>query len=361
MMTKTWTMLAAATLALVAGAMPAQAAISLAGQAVPVMTYTTVDQVAKGLTGGSYTGVGSLFVSYESTATTGFGSLCTGALVSSGAVLTAGHCLADETVNGKLDKVTSVTFYLPSRGERTVDNTFTAVAGSWKVHEGYDSDNIGAGNDIAMFALSREATGHDVYGIYEGDPLQAYTRVGTGTVGGPAGTGTGGVANDYKQREGNNLYEYYGDDIFTDVSHNVLLSDFDDGTATHDVFGRGMGKRQTGVANESGSSPGDSGGPIFIDGKIVGITSFGATGAVFGGGCGGADSIDPYASAQGRCTNSSVGEIMGDTWVKPYTGFINSYLASVVPEPSSWVMMLSGFGLMGIGLRRRSRRATIAA
>ncbi len=61
-MTKTWTMLAAATLAMVAGAMPAQAAYTLGGQAVPTMTYTTADKVAAGLTGGSYTGVGSLFI-----------------------------------------------------------------------------------------------------------------------------------------------------------------------------------------------------------------------------------------------------------------------------------------------------------
>ena len=360
-MTKTWTMLAAATLAMVAGAMPAQAAYTLGGQAVPIMTYTTADKVAQGLTGGSYTGVGSLFVSYESTKTTGLGSLCTGALVSSGAVLTAGHCLAGEMVDGKLDKVTSVTFYLPSRGERTDANTFTAVVDSWKVHEGYDANDIGKGNDIALFSLSREATGHDVYGIYDGNPLRDFTRVGTGTVGGPQGTGTGGVSNDYKQREGRNLYEYHGDDLFNDVSHNVLLSDFDDGTATHDVFGRIGGRKQTGIDGESNSSPGDSGGPIFIDGKIAGITSFGVTGAVFGGGCGKAGSIDPYADAQGRCTNSSVGELAGDTWVKPYTGFINAYLASAVPEPSSWVMMLGGFGLMGASLRRRARRATVTA
>ena len=360
-MTKTWTMLAAATLAMMAGAMPAQAAYTLGGQAVATMTYGTIDGVSKGLTGGSYTGVGSLFVTYESTATTGLGSICTGALVSSGAVLTAGHCLANEVVNGKLDKVTGVTFFLPSLGERTAANTFTAIAGSWKVHEDYNNDDIGAGNDIALFSLSREATGHDVYGIYDGNPLRDFTRVGTGTIGGPQGTGTGGVATDYKQREGRNTYEFYGDDVFGDVNHNILLSDFDDGTTTHDAFGRGMGKRQTGIDGESNSSPGDSGGPIFIDGKIAGITSFGVTGAVFGGGCGQVGSIDPYANAQGRCTNSSIGEISGDTWVKPYTGFINTYLASAVPEPSSWVMMLSGFGMMGIGLRRRSRRATVTA
>jgi hypothetical protein len=33
-------------------------------------------------------------------------------------------------------------------------------------------------------------------------------------------------------------------------------------------------------------------------------------------------------------------------------------LAAAVPEPASWAMLLTGFGLIGIQLRRRPRRAT---
>ena len=317
-----------------------------------MITYTTAAAVDAGRTFGSYDGVGSLFVTVASTATTGFGYLCTGALTSSNTVLTAGHCLYDYNEEGQYDPVTSVSFFLPSYGERTTAETFTAS--SWEVNPDYNGD-VTQGSDLSMFTLSSLATGHTTYSLYDGDPLQEFTRVGTGTIGGPGGTGTGVTGQDYDQRQGNNLYEYYGDDFFSDVTHNILLSDFDNGQEAHDVFGQAGGNIQTGILGESNSSPGDSGGPEFINGQIVGITSFGITGGVVDGTCGHAGDIDPYASG-GDCTNSSIGEIAGDTWALPYASFINGYVRSAagsVPKPSTWAAFMLGFGLLGASLRQR--------
>jgi hypothetical protein len=345
----------------------ASAAKYVAGDlAKSYMTYTTVDQVNTSRTSG-YSGVGSLFISTVSTATTGLGGLCTGSLIGGGTVLTAAHCLSTDAD----DPITSIAFYLPSFGDRRAAETQIFSASAFAIHPDYAVTGLAGGNDVAAFTITGDTTGYEKYGLFTGDPFQQYTEVGAGTVGGPRGTNVG-VTSDYRKRVGSNIYEYYGSDIFSDSSEGVVLYDFDDGTAAHDVFGRNGGYVQRGVLGESAASPGDSGGPEFIDGKIVSVTSFGITGGIFDEYCGG-NSTDPYNNTGStavttnlaNCTNSSVGEIGGNTLVSYNRNFIDGYLNGTVatlapvPEPATWAMMLTGFGIIGFAMRRRKSAKTI--
>lgn len=349
-----------------AAAAPAMAATSI--KARPNMSYANLADVSSGLTGGSYSGVGSVFFSLASTAQTGIGIQCSGALLSSNVVLTAGHCFSGAVdAGGNPDPVTGVTFYLPSATQASPATTFDVA--SYQVSPTFNGDPT-RGDDFALFTLAQAATGVQTYGIYAGDPMKVFTRVGTGEIGGPAGVGTGGVTDDYAQRQGNNLYEYYGDQLDPSWSGNLLLSDFDDGTPEHDAFGRlfGASGEQTGIFGESFPAPGDSGGPTFIDGQIAGISSFfiSADAYTAAGTCGGPDSIDPFgpggttgdaANAAG-CTNGSVGEIAADTWLSPYKNYIDGYVttagsSSAVPEPATWAQLLAGMAFIGFTMRRR--------
>ena len=87
----------------------------------------------------------------------------------------------------------------------------------------------------------------------------------------------------------------------------------------------------------------------------------------------GGTSTDPYNSSRtttvstlGSCTNSSIGEIAGDTLVSYNMAFINAYLAAhpqldAVPEPATWAMLMVGFGLVGGALRSGRRRGVAVA
>lgn len=386
--------LLAAVATLSATAASASGSYSIAGLAQTNMTYQTKAAAERALSSG-YSGVGSLFVSYASTATTGLGGVCTGSLLSSTTVLTAAHCLSNFTEQGAYDPVTAIDFILPSFGDAIAGSPTTEIYGAsnFAINPLYDKvvtgangapvhvGDIGGGHDEALFTLDAAAVGHDTYGLYTGDPLKRYTEVGTGTIGGPKGQSVN-IEDDYLKRVGHNIFEATGDQLFSDVSSGVVFSDFDDGTDAHDVLGAVLGIHQTGIKGEADSSQGDSGGPEFIDGLIAATTSFGITGGVFNelvpgdpatAYCG-ADSLDPYnvdgkrkltLADSGGCTNSSVGELAGDTLVSSNLGFIEDYLdgkfaPGAVPEPASWTMLLVGFGAIGSTMRRRSAAMRIS-
>lgn len=54
-----------------------------------------------------------------------------------------------------------------------------------------------------------------------------------------------------------------------------LIADFDNGSTAQDALGRFLNVQSTGLGQVEGSiSPGDSGGPAFINGKVAGIASY---------------------------------------------------------------------------------------
>ena len=260
-------------------------------------------------TGQGYDGVGLISGTAPSGVIFGSGSLLTGGRH----VLTAAH-VVDSLQSGS----GTVRFDLP-------EGPVTIAVSRVIAHPGYTG--IGSGNDIAILELAREApVSAERYDVFRGNNEigQINTRVGYGI----AGNGTGGeVFRDPSagsvKRFGQNVYDADGA-IFNAEFHRIGLGlpggttlgfDFDDGTAAHDAFGRVFGIHDTGLgANKVSSTSGDSGGPVFIDGRIAGITYFG---------------LATVISDASGFFDAGFGEFGGDTRVSAFADWIDG----IVPPP----------------------------
>lgn len=292
--------------------------------------------------------------------------ICSGSLVGSRSVVTAGHCVSDGAGTANPLKTTAY-FFTGDPNERTPfsPNAVAIDVSRYYVNPNYTGEVIDQ-NDIAVLRLESAAPDFAKrYELYTGELTGVdFNVAGYGTrstVGGAAGNTPPAGARTGWLREGDNMYDYaWGNGefggFFTDIVNGEnffgtaeiefsYVSDFDNGLAAQDQACRiaaavgasagfgcdlGRGAREVGIAG------GDSGGPGFVDGKLASVNSYGLTfGSNFGDFGGG--------------LNSGWGE---------YSGYVpifihEKFIAGAVPEPATWAMMIAGFGLVGAAARRR--------
>ena len=291
-------------------------------------------------------GVGRLFIDTNPMA--GFGSLCSGSLLKVGGgryLLTAAHCVTDNA--GNINVIdggdgNSVTF---QTGAGNFIYNFTSADVS--VHPMYNGDTTD-GFDLAVINLNAvvdpAATRYDL-NLNMAIEGNQHFKVGYGTSGfGATGVTIGGGT----KRSGQNRYESLGLPLGSvNNPETQLVTDFDSGSAANDAFPFfGFGAADLGFGeDEVGVAPGDSGGPTFIfDGgvpKIAGVHSYGQRVAFAGGATSDVDGA----------INSSWGEFNGDARIAEPRMF--GFIYSVIPEPSSFLLLAGG--TLAIAVRRRTR------
>jgi len=305
--------------------------------------------------GGAYDGVGSIFIERADG-----NFICSGALFGGGAyMLTAAHCLTDGTGKIITNQTTSV-FFTP--GQPAATREFI-VSNQFYVSPLYTGEVIDA-HDVAVIKLGSAPSARvraASYDLFSGNPFgRTAEAVGSGARGtGNTGlTASGGFRLSDRLR-GNNRVDFtwtnpvwggFWNGFFGAADPYGLIADFDNGSTMNDtgcqiaraVLGFAGGTQFCDVGlglNEVALGGGDSGGPLFINGKIAGVASYGL-------------SFGPSFGDVDGSLNSSFGEFSG--WVS--TEYNDPFLAQfAVPEPSSVVLVAVGMLAIGAGARRRRR------
>jgi len=295
-------------------------------------------------------------------------SVCSGSLMADRqSILTAGHCVGNGAGTANPLRTTAY-FYNGTDPDYVLTGAqSTAITVSdYFVNADYTGATIDE-NDIAVLRLSQAAplfaTAYDLYtGDASGKEFNV-TGVGSQSTGGGSPDSDLGVG---RRRQGNNVFDFalgdagIGGLLDGDLGQpgvkiaNILLADFDSGLEANDascIVTLAVGVQSTrycnlglGRSEASVSNLGDSGGASFIDGKVAAVTSFGLS---FGSQYGDIDDD----------RNATFGEFGGYVSTAYHANWINSVLA--VPEPGTWSLMLTGFAMTGLVLRRRRRVARV--
>lgn len=226
-------------------------------------------------------------------------------------LLTAAHVVTDSNAQFNVNSLVAY-FDLPGQ-------TYTAAISQIFIHPEYDGV-LEHGADIAILELTETVpTAANRFDIYRGSDevgkvveIIGYGSRGTGATG---NIYDGGVPKLIGFNRFESLGEFTEGVVFPPNSvrdGTMLVYDFDSGLPQNDAFGVEFGLQDLGLGSEleAMSALGDSGGPVLIDGKIAGVTSFGV----------GAFTLPDNLAG----TNSSFGEYAFDTRVSVYASWIDS-------------------------------------
>jgi len=315
-----------------------------------------------------------LFTTTEATGT----YACSGSLVSSQYVLTAGHC-TDGLINMSLQFGYTNDVALQTRTAVSV-----VQAPGW-------NGTLDTGADLALVKLSAPVTNLPIYKLSTtNDVGKQFLMTGYGTSGNASSAGS--VNNPLPNWNDGN-YGHYGYNTFDTTSDvfeaawdaktgegvytsptygHTYVADMDYYNATPnatnsaryntlqriaDYTGGAWGNNQGVGVNEALIGGGDSGGGDFVwDGSqwvLSAVHSWGwqFCGGRFGSGApGGGTNCDLSVN-----NDASFGDLMGSTAVYDHVDWINSVInPAAVPEPETYALMLAGLGLVAFARRRRA-------
>lgn len=274
-----------------------------------------------------WAGVGSI--------STGNGTF-SGALIGSRYVLTAAH-----VVGGKSPE--QVTFNLNFGGELTHRLSVEAIY----VFPGFTGTAPGPDgiwhDDLAVIKLKQDApAGVPLYGLFgQAADLAGSQRLLTLVGYGGAGNGSNGAptpSNPGIKRVGRNRVDQLVPDDDGGAKSEALIFDFDGPDGTSNVYGAPIPANLTlGSQVEAQFAGGDSGSPLFVQDhglwKIAGIAAFNGKTELSGG------------------STVNFGSIGGATLAAPYADWIQAQMATPVPEPRAYTLLLTGLGLVGLAAR----------